>query len=133
MSAYDGFVLVKYNDNYADEFDISGGALMPFTDYSEWFFWFSETHRLIAQGAVYEFYFGTNEFIDYDDALQWVKCFEIRGVDDAGAAYLREFVADYAMATHKRTHGWGQFPDTDELKRFVLSHRSEEANNETKV
>lgn len=130
MSGYDGYVLVRYNDNYADEFDITGGMVMPFKEYAEWFYWFSQAHRMIAKGHTFEYYFGTNEAVYYGDVLGWVRAFEIRGIDDAGVRYLREFVGEVFCGERYCYFGWGHFPNKEQLKWFVEECLKENKENE---
>lgn len=54
--------LVKYSDNYADEFDIQGFRLFTETEYNEWD---AEVCKLYYWPATYQF--GTNEDITYED------------------------------------------------------------------
>lgn len=59
-------ILVKYCSNWADEFDIHGFAIMNDEEYLQWI----EDFRK-AKEFNYDWYFGTNEFINYWDEEDW--------------------------------------------------------------
>lgn len=59
-------ILVKYCSNWADEFDIQGFAIMNEEEYIQWI----EDFRK-ASDTEYQWYFGTNEFINYWDEKDW--------------------------------------------------------------
>ena len=59
-------ILVKYCSNWADEFDIQGFAIMNEEEYLQWI----EDFRK-AKEFNYDWYFGSNEFINYWDEEDW--------------------------------------------------------------
>ena len=59
-------ILVKYNSNWSDEFDIQGFAIMNEEEYIQWVDDFRK-----AKERDYEWYFGTNEYISYWDEEDW--------------------------------------------------------------
>lgn len=59
-------ILVKYYSNWADEFDIQGFAIMNEEEYIQWV----EDFRK-ASDTEYQWYFGTNEYINCWDFEDW--------------------------------------------------------------
>ena len=59
-------ILVKYCSNWADEFDIQGFAIMNDEEYIQWI----EDFRK-ASYTKYQWYFGTNEYINCWDFEDW--------------------------------------------------------------
>lgn len=79
--------LIKYNDNYADEFDVEGFLIL--TDEE----WENQLHisKLVFDtlGSV-EIYFGTNEFIEYDSFDEWLNTFKVKDISDELAKEIIE-------------------------------------------
>lgn len=59
-------ILVKYCSNWADEFDIQGFAIINEKEYIQWI----EDFRK-ASDTKYQWYFGTNEYINCWDFEDW--------------------------------------------------------------
>ena len=91
-------VLVKYRDNYSDEFDVEGFAV---DDADEW-----QKHlKLIEEafkdnpGASIECWFGTNEAITYESYDDYVEAFEVTPITDAEAATLEKLFGGGSFGT----------------------------------
>lgn len=78
-------ILVKFNDNYADEFDVDGFMVISKNQFDKdvelvkkWF----------ADYGDAEFYFGTNEALSYDDFDDWFNSFSVTEITDDEAQVL---------------------------------------------
>lgn len=69
-------VLIKFHDNYADEFDVEGHKVF---DLKEW-----NDHLTFAKDLSYprEIYFGTNEFCEYYNYEAYLRCFDLKILSD---------------------------------------------------
>lgn len=56
--------LVKLESNYADEFDIRGFCIMTDVEYQEYL---DQIDKYFKENTDLEYYFGTNEFILFED------------------------------------------------------------------
>lgn len=81
--------LVKYEDSWADELDISGLSLMDniqLDRYKEHMLeYFEETKKDFVQ-----FYFGSNQFVEYDNFDEFWERIEVHLID--GATWDRLYV-----------------------------------------
>ena len=57
--------LVKLTDNWADEMDIEGFSIMSTGQFTLWAKTVEEVAKKIDEGRSFEWYFGTNEWIDW--------------------------------------------------------------------
>lgn len=102
--------LLKYEDNYADEFKVEG-----FTIYDS-------TYRHIVQAIIanfkdlegsYEFYFGSNQWIEYKTFKSLFNRFEIIEIPFDEYTYLRKtFGLEYGIIPDLREIYYDYF-DTD--------------------
>jgi hypothetical protein len=76
------YYLVKYEDNYADEFDIQGFRI--FTEVE------LKAFKTLVKTAKYpqEVYFGTNESISYDSFTDYMSRLDIEEVTEEEASLL---------------------------------------------
>ena len=96
-------ILVKYEDNYADEFDIAGFKIFETNDhYIKWSeevehaFYFDDCD-LVRTGPV-EIYFGTNEFVSFETIKDYQKCLEVKEISAYEADLLESLIgADYGI------------------------------------
>lgn len=104
------YKLVKYEDNYADEFDIVGFKIMTEQEYFEWrdmvekSFLFDEDNQ-VRDTTDREFYFGTNEFVTYQNANQYFDQLEVIDLANHEAAAL------LSMFAKEIQYGYGTFID----------------------
>lgn len=79
------YILVKFNDNWADEMDIDGFKVMT-----------EERHKKALASLdgpetfPFEAYFGTNESNLYEDKDQFLRNFEFIPVDESFALELKQ-------------------------------------------
>lgn len=69
-------ILAKFDNNYADEFDVSGHKVFELT---EW-----EKHLEFVKTIKFpkELYFGTNEFIDFYDYEDYFRSYKVQPISD---------------------------------------------------
>ncbi len=82
------YLLVKFNDNYCDEFDVDGFNIMSeqeFKDYLE------EWKKEIEKNGFDEFYFGTNECLTYEGVDEFEKRFTTEPLTEEEALVLKKF------------------------------------------
>ena len=102
--------LIQYYDNYADEFDVNGSVVF---DDEDWELWLQAIEYI---SLPYEFYFGTNEGIQYwtkeefldtlnviDITEEEFKVLEKFGYVNNGTVphILQDFVTDYLVEDFK--------------------------------
>ena len=80
--------LVKYNSNWADEMDIEGFKL--FTD-KRWKEYQKRFEEYFVENIFYNFYIGTNEEIEYESFVKFMKDFEVIEITDKEAKTIKKF------------------------------------------
>jgi hypothetical protein len=104
---------VKFVDNYADEFDVFGCAMFDDKQFREWDRAMTKASTLMKQGYEFTLYFGTNEYLLYNDSYFIGEAIEIHDVY-AGNAYALQ-----AYIVGKDNTYMGVFPDTAMLEEFI--------------
>lgn len=121
---FDGFnfVLVRFEANWADEFDVEGFAVMDSDEFLAWI------KRVPDQ---YEFGFGTNQSIEFDSVDDFKRCVTVHAIPREQAQFLFE-VFPSARYEYKYVNGnlenhttiqtcvFGVFPEltADELEEL---------------
>lgn len=96
-------LLVKFQRDYADEFDVCGFAV--FYDQERWKEHLNDVKELFEQDdSPKEVYFGTNEFVQYDDYLEYESSFQTQEIDKETANKLKELIC------YSRSRGTGEEP-----------------------
>lgn len=87
-------VLVKYSEDYADEFQVSGFCVMT---REKW-----ENYVKRANEAVWPQcqYFGTNEGVQWDSAEDHLDAFNVVDITDGEAAFLEKNFQGYGEMGH---------------------------------
>lgn len=91
-------LLIEFNANYADEFDVEGFIVMSET---QW-----EAHKAYAkkhfeENGHTECYFGTNESCDYSDYDDYMRAFNVTALSEQGYAVLKELFNE-----HREGYEW---------------------------
>lgn len=88
-------VLVKFQKNYADEFDVYGMRLMTNKELSE--------YLLAAEKATYpvDRSFGGNDRLEFNSFDDFIDTLEVRPLSDGVAQVIQDNIGDE----------WGWFPD----------------------
>jgi hypothetical protein len=74
--------LVKLRKNYADEFDVYGFAVLTEEE------WVTFQQQVRDDFSYSEHYFGTNEYLEWDSAEQYLKSLEVKEIDEIAYAVL---------------------------------------------
>lgn len=85
-------ILVKFSDNYADEFDVDGFMVIDKDQFNKEV---ELIKRLFDEYGEHEFYFGTNEALSYDNFNQWFDTFSVTDITDAEADVLNRLFGTY--------------------------------------
>jgi hypothetical protein len=93
------YYLVKFTDNWADEMDLYGFRIMDGDQLDE----FTKGIRAIKRFPL-EVYFGTNEFVIYENQEDIMKCFMIQPITASEKSFL-----DRCFPKASRW-GYGVFP-----------------------
>lgn len=103
-------VLIKFEDNYADEFDVYG--LRVFKTYEEWQKIFVDFIERNKDNDYIDWYFGSNEFIVIENAKHWiVEQFEVLYISETEYMFLIDHFDKFG-------YGWGHFPWLEEMGDF---------------
>jgi NurA-like 5'-3' nuclease len=103
-------LLVKFDDNWADEMDVSGFKL--FDNLDAWNAAIAEfkAEKEIVDGednednGYFEVCFGTNEYIEYETVEEFLTQFDITEISDAAAAVIE------TLFPEAKSYGYGHFP-----------------------
>jgi len=82
------YKLVKFQKDYADEFDVFGMRLMSNEEYKE--------YLLSAKNVSYpkEMYFGTNEFVDFFNFEDLKNSLTVEHLSDEAAQVIQDKIGD---------------------------------------
>jgi len=78
-------LLIYFNDNWADEFNLGGVALM---EEEEW----NNAQSKIPSNQPLHYGFGSNQYLDYEDREDFLRHFWSRVVSNEEAAILRRLI-----------------------------------------
>ncbi len=112
-------LLLRYSNNYADEFDVDGFIVMS---ESAW-----EEHKAMAakifeEKAEVEVYFGTNEWISYYDLEEYVDSFKVTELTDTQFQVLKElFGVHYNEYSYSHAGVLITVPARDEIENGMLA------------
>lgn len=100
-------LLVNFQRDYADEFDVYGFAV--FYDQERWKEHLNDVKELFEQDdSPKEVYFGTNEFVQYDDFFEYESSFNVQEIDEETANKLKELIC-YSRGTGEEPGYYGHF------------------------
>ena len=112
------YYLVKYDDNWADEMDISGFALFTEEEHNEFVSMVDKVCELLRAGETFEYYIGTNEFIIHDHERYFAECFKIYSISSLTYEYIRVNICDEGST-------YGFFP-IEAMWDFLVQYEEEE-------
>jgi hypothetical protein len=101
-------ILVKFNDNWADEMDVSGFKLFDNLDAWNAAIAEFEAEKEIVDGednGYFEVYFGSNEYNEYETVEEFLTQFDITEISDAAAEMIETLFPEA-----KLSDGYGHFP-----------------------
>jgi hypothetical protein len=94
-------LLIKFDDNCADEMDVSGFKL--FDNLDAWNAAIAEFKE--ENNGYLEVFFGTNEYIGYETVEEFLVQFDITEISDAAAEVIETLFPEA-----KLSYGYGHFP-----------------------
>lgn len=71
------YCLIKFCDNWADEMEVEGFVIFDYNEYREWRKDMNRLRAAMNNDHVFEFYFGTNEWLDYENYDDFIVCFDM--------------------------------------------------------
>ncbi len=74
------FLLIRYNDNWADEMNINGLAIVHRDAWQEIL---EETEKYFNTNSVWECSIGTNEDLEFSSYIDWLRKFTITELSDS--------------------------------------------------
>lgn len=80
-------VLVRFDDNYADEFDMNGFKAMALDDWQKLE---TEVEKSMKDGLRVEVFFGSNEEFIYNSYSDWRSTFEITPLTEDEYKFLEK-------------------------------------------
>ena len=86
--------LVKFADNWADEMDIEGFSIMSTGQFTQWARTVEEVAKKIDEGHPFEWYFGTNEWIDWEIGKEFKEAFSCDVITDEEANVLKRLLLE---------------------------------------
>lgn len=97
-------ILVRFNDNWADEFDCDGFTIMS---EKEW-----KNYKKLANKVIWprEIGFGTNEHFEYDSAQDYLSAFIRRRITKSEEALIRKI---FHIKTRLGSSSFGIIPLLD--------------------
>ena len=81
--------LVKLADNWADEMDVEGFSVMSTGQFTQLAKTVEEVAKKIDEGHSFEWYIGTNEWIDWETGKDFKEAFSCEVITDEEANVLK--------------------------------------------
>lgn len=89
--------LLQFCDNYCDEFDVEGFVVIDGIQFSEWLGVMQKLSEYMKGGKSFEYYFGTNEWIEYEDYNEFFNCFTCTPISVEEGKFLKDkFIGEYS-------------------------------------
>lgn len=104
--------LVKLADNWADEMDIEGFSIMSTSDFTLWAQTVEAVTKKIDEGHSFEWYIGTNEWIDWESGKDFKEAFACEVITDEDAAVLKRLLLQGFVT-------YGLFPSIGDMQYFL--------------
>ena len=104
--------LVKLTDNWADEMDIEGFSIMSDEEFVQWMTTVSLVADKIDEGHSFEWYIGTNEWIDWENSNDFKDAFYCEVITDEEANILKRLLLE-------GFDKYGLFPSIQDMNYFL--------------
>ena len=104
--------LVKLYDNWADEMDIEGFSIMSTGQFTQWAKTVEEVAKKIDEGRSFEWYFRTNDWINWDSGKDFKEAFSCEVITDEEAEVLKRLLL-YEFASY------GIFPSGEAMTYWL--------------
>ena len=104
--------LIKLADNWADEMDVEGFTVMSTQDFTQWAHLVEAVAKKIDKGHPFEWYIGTNEWIDWQSGEEFKEAFSCEIITDEEANILKRLLLEgYGR--------YGLFPSGEDMTYFL--------------
>lgn len=104
--------LVKLADNWADEMDVEGFSIMSTDQFTQWAKTVEEVAKKIDEGHNFEWYIGTNEWIDWEDGKSFKEAFTCEVITDEEVEVLKRLLL-HEFASY------GMFPSGEDMTYWL--------------
>lgn len=104
--------LIKLADNWADEMDIEGFAIMSSQDFTQWAQTVEAVSKKIDSGSCFEWYIGENKWFDWWEGKEFKEAFSCEVITDEEADVLKRLLL-------KRYDKYGLFPSGEDMIYFL--------------
>ena len=104
--------LVKFADNWTDEMDIEGFSIMSTGQFTQWARTVEEVAKKIDEGHSFKWYFGTNEWIDWETGKEFKEAFSCEVITDEEADVLKRLLLE-------DFDKYGTFPSGQDMAYFL--------------
>ena len=104
--------LVKFYDNWADKMDIEGFSIMSTGQFTQWAKTVEEVAKKIDEGRSFEWYFRTNDWINWDSGKDFKEAFSCEVITDEEANILKHLLLE-------EFDKYGIFPSGQDLVYFL--------------
>ena len=104
--------LVKLCDNWTDKMNIEGFSIMPTGQFTQWARTVEEVAKKIDEGRSFEWYFVTNEWIDWKTGKDFKEAFSCEVITDEEAEVLKRLLL-YEFASY------GIFPSGEAMTYWL--------------
>lgn len=89
-------VLVKFSKDYADEFDCKEFRVFDSNDtYTAWL----DKYKSKFENGPVKRYFGTNEYLDFDDFNDFMSCLSVQEISEEEAGMFKKYFGKYSFGT----------------------------------
>lgn len=116
------YYLLIYGDNFSDEFDVEGFTLMSTEDFVRWSDTLYELRDWMDKGHQYDFYFGTNEWIEYDNFAEFSRCFRRIKITQEHRELLEKLAGSNKV--------FGLMPTVKDIEYWISDQKLEEEDGE---
>lgn len=117
------YYLLKYADNWADECDLEGFAVLTADELSRWVHAMEDMDIYLSKGYTYDYYFGTNEWIDYQNFEELSSRFTKEEISISEAKFLQSKFL-------RGANYFGMMPCTEDLENWIEDLRRDEEGND---
>lgn len=104
--------LVKFADNWADEMDVEGFTILDIKDFMQLMHLIEDVAKKIDRGHVFEYFIGTNEWIDYTCGEDFKRAFSCEVISKEHGNVLKGLL----MGNFDK---FGQFPSGVDMLCFL--------------
>ena len=105
--------LIKLEDNWADELNLRGFAVMSNAQFMAWARTVEKVANKIEEGHNFVWYIGTNEYVDYETGADFKAAFTCEAISDTQVAVLKQ------LLLNSKSDTYGIFPSLNEMNWWL--------------